>query len=334
VRLGKRRGRRLRLRRFARSGSARPVRSRTGSCRSGPEPNTWFLRPAPGVHRVRGRASEVVGSRAGGWEPEEPAARRRPGRPGPRRRVPSRAGGPRPQRLGAGRARLRPSRPRDRGRSPIAQGRPAEPRQAGRRVPGRLGRSLALPAASHPERARSGAGANLKKNFCRCFPPYALFMSTLTPGHDAVSPAGTVTCRGTMAYKGGGEEFSAGLGEPVFSYDRRRRRTQYADRLHGRPVAARRSLTIRIPADAGPAHSLSRRERALRRAAGEVERVRGTRTVRRPRCGDVAHSMAPHPPRLLLRTAVGRRPLPRGEGESQRGERAGARGRSGSRARP
>ena len=67
------------------------------------------------------------------------------------------------------------------------------------------------PVARLLERVRSDAGAILENNFCRLLPSYILPISTLASLPGAVSPAGTVTCRGTMAYRGGGEEFSAGL---------------------------------------------------------------------------------------------------------------------------
>jgi len=87
---------------------------------------------------------------------------------------------------------------------------PSHPSAACTGVPGGMGR---------PERARSGAGASLETNFCRRFPPYPPFMPTFRPGCDAVSPAATVTCRGTSTYRGGEEGLPAGLGTPGFSYE-------------------------------------------------------------------------------------------------------------------
>ena len=112
-----------------------------------------------------------------------------------------------------GRARLRPSRD---GRGGAA---PAEPRQAGRRGAGRLGGSLALPPLSALERARSDAGASLEKNFWRFLPAEPSVPQIVPSPVAAVSPAATVTCRGTSTYRGGEEGSSAGLGGPGFSYE-------------------------------------------------------------------------------------------------------------------
>ena len=82
------------------------------------------------------------------------------------------------------------------------------------------------PSAGHPERARSDAGAILERNFCRCFLPYVPFSPTHVSLHCVATPAEPVTCRGTMAYRGGEEGFPAGLGRPGFSYERRSEATK------------------------------------------------------------------------------------------------------------
>jgi len=96
------------------------------------------------------------------------------------------------------------------------------------------------------ERVRSGAGAFLEKNFWRRILPHVPTSTTLKSNGIAIAPAGTVTCRATMAYRGGGEGSPAGLGRLVFSYERRSEATKVPVGLplYGRPVAAHRSLTI------------------------------------------------------------------------------------------
>jgi len=71
------------------------------------------------------------------------------------------------------------------------------------------------------ERVRSGTGAFLEKNFWRRVLPYVPSNTILAANAIAIAPAETVTCRATMAYRGGGEGSPAGLERLVFSYERR-----------------------------------------------------------------------------------------------------------------